>query len=96
LAMPDLGGFAKIAPCPTSPLVLAGFALFLLLAFLRAFLASPKVAVLAQKASGQVLLRAVNYGFIAAVLVILLGFAFAFFQTGRATVDVDKTLGNLL
>ena len=94
--MPELGGFAKIAPYLTNPLVLAGFALFLLLAFLRALLKSPKVAVLTQKASGQVLLRAVNYGFIAAVLVILLGFALVFYQTQRTTVDIDKTLGNLL
>ena len=93
--MPDFGGFAKIAPYLTHPLVLAGFALLLLFGLLRALLKSQKVAVLTQKSSGQLLLRAVNFGFLAAVLVILLGFGLAFYQTQRTTVDADQIIRDL-
>ncbi len=93
--MPDLAGFAKIAPYLTNPLVLAGFALLLLFGLLRALLKSPKVAILTQKTSGQALLRAVNFGFFAAVLVIVLGFGLAFYQTQRTTVDADQIIRDL-
>ncbi len=88
-----LSGFAEIAPYLTHPLVLAGFALFLLFGLLRVLLASKVMPTVSQRTGGKALLRAIHFGFVAALLVVIvLGFALAFYQTTRTTVDVDAIL----
>ncbi len=87
-----MSGFAEIAPYLTNPLVLAGFGLFLLFGLLRALLKSNKMPVVSQRTGGQALLRAIHYGFIAALVVIVLGFLLAFYQTTRTTADVDQII----
>ncbi len=88
--MPDLAGFAKIAPYLTNPLVLAGFCLLLFFGLLRAVLKSRVMPTVSQSAGGKALLSLLRYGFATAVLVILLGFGLAFYQTQRTTVNADQ------
>jgi hypothetical protein len=62
--MPELSGFAGIAPYLTNPLVLAGFGLFLFFGLLRALLRSKVMPTVTQRTGGRALLRAINYGFV--------------------------------
>ena len=55
--MPELGGFAEIAPYLTHPLVLAGFGLLLFFALLRAVLKSRVMPTVSQSAGGRALFR---------------------------------------
>ena len=87
-----MSGFAEIAPYLTNPLVLAGFGLFLFFVLLRSLLRSKVMPTVTQRTGGQALLRAINYGFVVALVVIVLGFAFAWRQTELGTVDVDEIL----
>jgi hypothetical protein len=80
--MPELGGFAQLAPYLTHPLVLAGFGLLLFFALLRAVLRSKVMPTVSRSAGGRALLSLLRYGFVLALVVIVLGFALAFFQTG--------------
>jgi len=74
----DLGAFEKIAPHLTHPLVLAGFALFVLFSLLYALLSSDKLSPLGKTQSSRLLERVVLGGSVVAGLVIVLGFALAF------------------
>jgi hypothetical protein len=82
----------EIAPYLSNPLVLAGFGLFLFFGLLRALLKSKVMPTVTQRTGGRALLRAINYGFVVALVVIVLGFAFAWRQTELGTVDVDEIL----
>jgi tetratricopeptide (TPR) repeat protein len=90
--MPEVSGFAEIAPYLTNPLVLAGFGLLLFFGLLHALLKSKVMPTVTQRTGGRAVLRGINYGFIVALVVIVLGFALAWWQTERATVDVDEIL----
>ena len=94
--MPALGGFAEIAPYLTDPLVLAGFVLLLFFALLRAVLKSRVMPTVSQTAGGKALASLLRYGFVVALVVIVLGFALAYYRTERETVDVDAILGQLV
>ena len=72
--------------------MLAGFGLFLFFGLLRALLKSKVMPTVTQRTGGRALLRAINYGFVVALVVIVLGFAFAWRQTELGTVDVDEIL----
>ncbi len=90
--MPELGAFAQIAPYLTHPLVLAGFALLLCFGLLRAVLKSRVMPTVSQSAGGRALLALLRYGFVLALVVIVLGFALVFYQTERTTVDADEII----
>lgn len=79
--MKYLNTFEKIAPHLTHPLVLAGFALFLLFGLLYALLRSDKLSPLGKTQSSRLLERVVLGGFVVAILVIVLGFALAFWRS---------------
>ena len=72
--MPELAGFAQIAPYLTNPLVLAGFGLLLFFALLRAVLKSRVMPTVSQSAGGRALASLLRYGFVVALVVIVLGF----------------------
>ena len=90
--MPELGPFAQVAPYLTNPLVLAGFGLLLFFALLRVVLRSKVMPTVSQSAGGRALLSLLRYGFFVALVVIVLGFALAFYQTQRTTVDADQII----
>src|SRR5687767_4627691 len=90
--MPELGPFAQIAPYLTHPLVLAGFGLLLFFALLRAVLNSKVMPTVSQSAGGKALLSLLRYGLVVALAVVVLGFALAFYQTERTTVDADEII----
>ena len=69
--MPELGGFAEIAPYLTHPLVLAGFVLLLFFALLRAVLKSRVMPTVSKSAGGRALLSLLRYGFLIALAVIV-------------------------
>jgi tetratricopeptide (TPR) repeat protein len=96
IEMPELGGFAQIAPYLTNPLVLAGFGLLLFFGLLRAVLKSRVMPTVSQTAGGRALASLLRYGFVVALVVIVLGFALAYYRTERETVDVDAILEQLL
>jgi tetratricopeptide (TPR) repeat protein len=88
----EIDSFAQIAPYLTHPLVLAGFVLLLFFGLLRAFLTSEKLPTVSQSAGGKALLLLLRYGFLIALAVIVLGFALAFYQAQRTTVDADEII----
>ena len=92
IEMPELRGFAEIAPYLTHPLVLAGFGLLLFFALLRAVLKSRVMPTVSKSAGGRALLSLLRYGFLIALAVIVLGFALAFYTTQRTTVDADEII----
>jgi tetratricopeptide (TPR) repeat protein len=81
--------FASAAPYLTDPLVLAGFALFLFIGLLRALLKSKVMPAVRQSAAGRIALRALGYGFVLALVVVVLGFGLAYFRETRQTVDAE-------
>jgi hypothetical protein len=81
--MKEMDGFGDIAPYLTQPLVLAGFALFAVLGVHRALLKGGRISPLTARTSGRVVQGLVRYGFVIALLVIVMGFAFALYRTER-------------
>lgn len=75
-----MDGFSKIAPFLSHPLVLTGFALFLLFGLLRAVLSSDKISPLGERESAWIFERLALGGLWVAVLVVILGFGLAFVQ----------------
>ena len=67
--------FDKIAPFLTNSLVLAGFAIFLFFGVLRSLLKSKVIPQLSQTHGGRIIGAFLKYGFVLALLVIVLGFA---------------------
>src|SRR5262249_36059049 len=86
--------FSNVAPYLTNPLVLLGFLLLLVFAVQRALLGAGIIPQLAQRTGGRVVQSLLRYGFVIALVVIILGFLLAFyrareehsprFQTGQA------------
>lgn len=73
--------FSKIAPYLSHPLVLVGFALFALFGLFRALLRARIVPQVSQRTGGLVVRALLRYGFWISLIVILLGFGLAFYQT---------------
>ncbi len=80
-SMDEITGFQAIAPYLTNPLVLAGFALFLLFGVHRALLKAGIIPPLTPSAGNKVVQSLLRYGFVIALVVIVLGFVLAFYQT---------------
>jgi hypothetical protein len=75
-----LAGFKEVAPYLTHPLVLVGFALLLVFGVHRALLKARIVPPLTPHAGGKVVQNFLRYGFVIALVVIVLGFLLAFYQ----------------
>jgi tetratricopeptide (TPR) repeat protein len=69
-------GFAEFAPYLEDPLVLSGFALFLFFGALRFVV--KRLPVVTRKVAGVAVLRLVTFGFVLALIVIVLGFGLRF------------------
>lgn len=76
----DVGSFAGIAEYLQDPLVLIGFVLFLAFLFARQLLERGIIPPLGQTAGASILRAVLQYGFILALLVIILGFALRYRQ----------------
>ena len=76
----DVGAFAGIAQYLQDPLVLIGFVLFLAFLFARQLLERGIIPPLGQTAGASVLRAVLQYGFVLALLVIVLGFALRYRQ----------------
>jgi hypothetical protein len=79
--MEDLAWFKDVAPYLTQPLVLVGFVLLIVFGVYGALLKASIIPPLTPRAGGTMVQSLVRYGFVIALLVIVLGFAFAFYQT---------------
>jgi hypothetical protein len=77
--------FAEIALYLTHPLALAGFALMLVVGVHRALIASGIISPLSQRSSGAVIRLIVHYGFLLALVSIVLGFALQYFEEHPAS-----------
>src|SRR6516164_3019971 len=89
----DLSAFGKIAQYLANPLVLIGFVLFLAFGIHRALISSGIIPPLDQ-AGGSVVVRLIlRYGFLLAVLLIVLGFGYAYFSgINTETQKVDNEI----
>lgn len=74
-------GFKEIAPYLMHPLVLVGFVLLLVFGVHRALLTAQVIPPLTTHTGGKVVQSFLRYGFAIALVVIILGFALAFYQT---------------
>ena len=73
--MSQVSGFEKIAPFLNHPLVLIGFVVLIFFGLFRALLKAKIIPSLPKTTGGEVVKIFLKYGFIIAVLIILLGFA---------------------
>jgi hypothetical protein len=76
----DLSAFVKIAPQLSNPLVLIGFVLLLVFSVHRVLIKSRIIPPVAKTAAPSIIKLILHYGFIISVLVITLGFVYAFLQ----------------
>ena len=76
--MDELTSFAKVAPFLKHPLVLVGFVLLLFFAIHRALIKSGIIPPLSKQAGGKVVQMLLRYGFVIALLIIVLGFGLRF------------------
>jgi hypothetical protein len=90
--MEEVHGFRDIAPYLTHPLVLVGFVLFAVFGIHRALLKAARISPLTPRASGTVVQALLRNGFVIALLVIVLGFAFALYRTEREHHPANATL----
>ena len=74
-ALSDIESFSKTAPYLTNPLVLVGLGLFLVFGVHQALIKSGILPPVSQRASDRIVRLLIHYGFIVAVLLILLGFS---------------------
>jgi hypothetical protein len=81
--MKDLALLKEVAPYLTQPLALVGFTLLTFFGAQRALLKVARIPRLTPRAGATVVGRVMRYGFVIALLVILLGFALARYQAGR-------------
>lgn len=72
----DLSIFARIAPYLEHPLVLVGFSIFLFFSLLFLILRLKILPPISSRASSKLVPRIVTFGFVIAILVIVLGFSF--------------------
>ncbi|SFO38731.1 tetratricopeptide repeat protein [Nitrosospira briensis] len=89
--MEGIAGFKEIAPYLENPLVLIGFVLFLFFGIPLALLKAGILPPLTPRTGGKVVRSFLSYGFVIALLVIALGFAYALFQAHlQHDPDVQK------
>ena len=76
--MENLAGFANIVPYLTHPLALVGYVLMLFFGIHRALIKAGIIPPLSQRAGSKVVQMLLRYGFVIALLIILLGFGLQF------------------
>lgn len=92
-------GFGPVAPYLENPLVLIGFFFFLAVGFLRLLVNRGLFPQLSRQGGTELLSRILTFGFVLAVLLVLLGFGLEAFQawTSRPKqVDVDLLTARLI
>jgi hypothetical protein len=90
--MPEITGFSKVAPYLANPLVLIGFCLFLFFGIHRALLKTKLLTPLSQGQSSFVVRMILRYGFWAAIVILVLGFAYAFLGYYEARLNSGPIL----
>lgn len=83
--MPDIASFSKVAPYLVNPLVLIGFGLFLVFGIHWALIRAGLLTPLSQRQSAGIVRWILKYGFWLAILLLVLGFAYAFRTYDSAT-----------
>jgi hypothetical protein len=78
----NLGEFTQLAPFLGNPLVLVGFVLFLLFGVHRLLIKSKIIPPVPQSAAPAIVKMILRYGFWVALLIIVLGFIYAYAQLG--------------
>lgn len=81
----SLTTFIKIAPYLTSPLVLVGFVLLLFFGFHRTLLKAGIIPPLNPHTGGKIVRLILRYGFVIALVVIVLGFVLELYRTPWGT-----------
>lgn len=76
--------FEKVAPYLKDPLVLGGFVLFLASGVLYYLIRSGIIPTVKQTTGGRIILTALRYGFVLALLIIVFGFGLRFYETHLA------------
>ena len=84
--MVELKDFAKSASYLTHPLVLIGYVLLLVFSIHKTLITSGIIPTVSQQDGGFLVQQLLQYGFLLAGMVILLGFGLQFFKTHRETV----------
>lgn len=79
--MNAIAGFKEFVPYLTHPMVLVGYALLSVFGVHRALLKARIIPPLTPRTGGRVVQRLLRYGFVIALIVIILGFLLAFYQT---------------
>jgi hypothetical protein len=74
----DLKSFGDIAPHLGNPLVLAGFGLFLFFSIHRLLIKSGILPPLAQTDAPAIIKALLRYGFMVAIVIIVLGFLYSY------------------
>jgi hypothetical protein len=96
--MPEIAGFSKVAPYLVNPLVLVGFCLFLFFGTHWALIKTGLLVPLSQRQSSTVIRLFLKYGFWVAILMLVLGFAYAFQNYREAShkqeSQVNQQAGN--
>jgi tetratricopeptide (TPR) repeat protein len=87
--MEELRQFDKIAPYLKDPLVLTGFGLLLIFALHRSLIKSGAILRMGGRASGVAVQTLLRHGFILAVLLIVLGFGWKFFESFRQSQAIE-------
>jgi|GEM_PF-4698054 len=85
-------GFARIAPFLTHPLVLCGFTVMLFYGVLKALLGARILRPIGEKSGAIILRLLLKYGFIVAVLIILLGFGLEGYRTWLKSSDHPEVI----
>ncbi|GAB4182078.1 MAG: hypothetical protein Tsb002_02800 [Wenzhouxiangellaceae bacterium] len=78
--------------------MLIGFALFLVFGFFKAIISSGVIPPVTKKVAGITVQQLIRYGFYLALLIILLGFGLAFFQSSKeskVSADIDSIVKTL-
>lgn len=89
----SIGEFSKIAPYLTNPLVLIGFAVWLVFGIHKALIKSGILTSVSKTESGRIVRRLLNYGFIVALLLILFGFGLVRWSTHQQRTGNATTSG---
>jgi hypothetical protein len=90
----SIGEFTKVAPYLTNPLVLIGFVLLLFFRIHKALIKSPILTPVSKTASSKIVRLLLHYGFIVALLLILLGFGLTVWKEYLKTKGTQPKTGN--
>jgi hypothetical protein len=94
----SLAAVKEIAPYLEHPLVLVGFVLLLFFGLRRSLLKAGIIPPLSARTGGKVVQLLLRYGFVIALVVIVLGFALQLYRTHREThppIDVGAIIEQL-